>query len=411
MAKQWKPGSIADFVSDYMEGMPDNDLSLKYTGTIDQVKGMIRFLRKSEGLPTRDGLKEGASYEYTAAQELKDFRTFLLRAHTLPEITARFGDMAETFLKETHPGLNVFDQINNFGEKIYILLPVVSKENWRALIQPREWAYHQADSKEGHWKQPYQLIQMPDDAFMGNDGEEEIIIAPIYDAHFGHFAHKREKLAAYIRWIAETPNVYTFLGGDFEENALDDGRGMTYSQEIPPSLQVERSCEMLAPIAHKILFVLSGNHERRTAKLTDIDPASIMASFLGVPYYAGPVYATILGRGRKWKFYCFHGNTNSQTKGGKLNAAGRPRRFTDFVNFFVSGHTHDPMCNNETCLCEDPALSRLIYQTQWIVTCPSFMGWENTYAYIAGWAPPGKGGVAIHLYATGDYEAVLRERR
>ncbi len=409
MAKTWKPVSVVQFVTDYLEGASDNELALKHKGTVDQVKYVIRNLRKTEGLPSREDLKKGVSFEYTAAQERKDFRSFLLKAKTFSEIKSRFGDMTETLLEEKHPGLNIFEQVNNFGEKIYILLPEVGLEDWRSKIKPRIWSYHHSESLEGPWKQPYQLIQMPDEAFGGED--DEIIIAPIYDAHLGHYAHKREKLLAYIRWIEETPNVFTFLGGDFEENALDDGRGMTYSQEIPPSLQIKRGCDLLAPIAHKILFVLSGNHEQRTEKKTNIDPSSVMASYLDIPHYAGPVYCSILGKGRKWKFYAFHGNTNSQTKGGKLNAAGRPRRFTDFVHFFISGHTHDPMVNNETCLVEDPVLSRLTYQTQWIVTCPSFLGWENTYAYVAGWPPPGKGGVAIHLYATGDYEAVQRERR
>jgi len=403
----WKPVSVVNFVTDYLEGKSDNDLALKYGGTIDQVKFLIARLRKSEGLPTRDELRAGVSFEYKAAQERQAFRKFLLRAKTFPEIRAKFGDLSETLLAEKHPGLNLFEQINNFGEKIYILLPEVGEEDWRALVKERVWAYHTSESLEGPWKQPYQVIQMPDDAFL----DDEIIIAPIYDAHLGHYAHKREKLLAYIRWIEETPNVFTFLGGDFEENALDDGRGMTYSQQVPPSLQIKRSCELLAPIAHKILFTLSGNHELRTEKRANIDPSAVVASYLNVPHYAGPVYCTILGKGRRWKIYAFHGNTSSQTKGGKLNAAGRPRRFTDFVHFYVSGHTHDPMVNNETCLVEDPERCRLTYQTQWIVTCPSFLGWENTYAYVAGWPPPGKGGVAIHLYGTGDYEAIARDRR
>jgi hypothetical protein len=116
-----------------------------------------------------------------------------------------------------------------------------------------------------------------------------------------------------------------------------------------------------------------------------------------------------MGMGHKWKMYAFHGNTFSQTKGGKVNAAGKPRIFCDFINFFVSGHTHDPLVNPETCLVEDPVLCRLTYRTQWTVTAPSFMRWERTYAYEAGWPPPGKGGIALRLYANGDYNAMLRD--
>jgi hypothetical protein len=135
----------------------------------------------------------------------------------------------------------------------------------------------------------------------------------------------------------------------------------------------------------------------------------VTAQILDVPYFNGPVYCSIMGKEHRWRIYAFHGFTNSQTKGGKLNAAGKPRIFTDFVNFYVSGHTHDPIVNPETCIVEDPERCRLIYCTQWTVVCPSFMRWEQTYAYEFGYPPPGKGGVAMRLYANGDYSANLRD--
>ena len=183
-----------------------------------------------------------------------------------------------------------------------------------------------------------------------------------------------------------------------------------YSQEIPPDQQITQICKLLAPIAHKVLFALPGNHEQRTEKRAGIDPMKIVAQTLDIPYYGGPVYCSILGMGFKWKIYAMHGSCAGQTKGGKLNAAGKPRIFTDFVQFYVSGHVHDCMVNAETCITEDPSNCRLVYRTQWVVIAPSFLGYENTYAWKAGYAPPSKGGVALRLFSTGDYDARLRDK-
>ncbi len=403
----WKPGSTAQFVEDYMGRMSDFDLAKKHDGTPDQVKGLIRQLRADEGLPSRVELKtqgEDASFEYKGLRERREFQDFLLTAKTKEDVYATFGTSADQLLQEQYPGLSLFEQIDNYGRTIYILLPEVSTED--LVVKPREWRYHLSQSNEGNFVQPYQLVQLPNSLF----DTGELIIAPLYDVHFGHFGFKREKLLSYLRWIAETPNVLTFLGGDLLENALDDGRGMMYSQETPPASQIDEICRLIAPIAHKVLFTLPGNHERRTQKRAGIDPMKIVAQTLDIPYFSGPVYCSILGMGHKWKLYAFHGSTCSQTKGGKVNAAGKPRIFTDFINFFVSGHTHDPLTNPETCLVEDPVQCRLTYKTQWTVVAPSFMRWEQTYAYEAGWPPPGKGGVALRLYANGNYNAQLRDQ-
>lgn len=406
MAKLWKPESMTQFIEDYLGGMSDFDLAKAHDGTRDQAQKLIRRLRDDEDLPSRTDLKADSKvdFEYKGLREKQEFRDFLLTAKTREEIDATFGAAAEELLAESYQGLNLFQQIDNYGRPIYILLPEIDRGDIK--VKPREWVYRQSQSQDGNFIQPYQLVQLPDSLFESG----EVLIAPLYDVHFGHMACKREKLLSYLRWIEETPNVFTFIGGDLLENALETGKGMTFSQELSPDQQLNGICKLLAPIAHKVLFTLPGNHEHRTMKSAGIDPMKIVAGTLDIPYHSGPVYCSILGLGYKWKIYAMHGNTYSQTKGGKMNAAGKPRTFLDFVNFIVSGHTHDPLINSETCITENPALCRLDYKTQWTVVCPSFMFWENSYAYQAGYAPPGKGGVALRLFANGDYDTRLRDK-
>lgn len=403
----WKPKLPQEFISDYFSGMTSYELAQKHNGSPDQAKRYLQYLRNTESLPRREDIteQEAEDYIFKGEGERREFREFLARARTEEEIYSKFGDNTLSLLKYDYVDYCLFEQLNDYGEKIFILLPKLQED-----IKPteRDWSYHTSFLDDGVTPQAYQLIKMPDYYFDNDD--ECLDIIPFYDIHYGHYGHKNEKFLKYIRYIKETENVFTFLGGDIMENALDDGRGMTYDESKPPKTQLREIYELLAPIAHKILFCIPGNHEWRTFKRAGIDPMAVLAKWLDVPYFDGPVYCSITGAGYKWKIYAFHGNSSANTKGGKMNSAGRPRRFTDFINFYVSGHCHDPVINSETCICEDPINARLAYRTQWVVICPSFLRFEGTYAYRAGYEPPGKGGVKLRLYKNGDYEAILRDR-
>lgn len=318
---------------------------------------------------------------------------FFMKARTIREICKKYElepDKALELAEKPDDGLTLFSQRNDFNEPVYIWLPITQKD---VEILPRKWDLKVADDED-----PYMWAQF-------HEKVDEIRIVPLFDVHYGHSGHKHEKFLAYIRWIEETPGIYCVLGGDLMENALDDGRGYSYEQDKKPQRQVDDLIDYLAPIAHKIICITPGNHEDRTYKRTGIDPSVIIAKQLKIPYFSGPVIVDFLWKGYRWGAHIFHGRGNSQTKGGKHNAAARPVRFTENLQFYLSGHTHDPMANSETRLVRDALNCRLVEQTFWVLVAPSFLRWKGTYAYKAGYSPPGKGGVAMVLYPNGDYRA------
>lgn len=319
---------------------------------------------------------------------------FLMKAKTERELDKHFPNWRKTL--DGFEGMELFTQRNLYHELVYVLLPV---RNDKIEIQDKDWHYHVGVSDEGI-QQPYLLVQLP-------DFEGKTVIAPIYDIHSGHHAHRSEKFRAYLRWIAETPQVYAILGGDMMEMALDDGRGMSYDQELNPETQFDQAVKLLAPIAHKILGAVPGNHEERVYKRTGIDIMRLFCERLEIPYFSGPFFLSIMANGYKWTYHVQHGRGNSQTKGGKMNAANRPKKFTGMIHFFLSGHVHDLVVEPETIIVEDPLNCRLVYMTQWTVIAPSFLGWEDTYAYRAGYPPPAMGGVSTELMEDGDYRAFL----
>jgi hypothetical protein len=361
---------------------------------------VIRQMAKAAKVPN---IRQNSQSNRTSpAQKAKTlsarFVAYLSKARTDKELHAQFGDEYKALLKGKYEGYDFFEQRNHYNELTYILLPEV-KATFELL--PRQWTYRIGVGEDGT-PDPYIVVQLP--KFKGT-----AYIATLFDVHYGHSAHRLEKFRSYIRWIAESPNVYAILGGDLMENALDDGRGMTYDQAQNPSTQLNDVVTLLAPVAHKIICAFPGNHEWRTFKKSGIDPMMVVAQRLNIPYFDGPVFISLLANTHKWTIYAHHGTTNSNTKGGKLNAANRPKMFTNFVHFLLSGHVHDRVAEAETMIVEDPINCRLSYLNQWTVIAPAFLGWKGTYAYRAELRPPAMGGVSIELNDNGSYKAGLTD--
>jgi len=379
MSEKWTDEAVVILLTQVQEGVSDSKIAellskhFNCTFTRDSVKNKRTRLQNNEG-----GKDFGTTLE-----------KYLTRGRTEREIKQRFGDVMDRVVAPPK-GLTLFKQRNEFNEEIFVWLPITSPE---VNIIKRSWDLRIAEDGD-----PYMWAQF-------HDNTKEIRIVPLFDAHYGHVGHRHEKFLSYIRWIAETEGIYVILGGDDMENALDDGRGYSYDQEFHPEKQMTDMVKFLAPIAHRILCMTPGNHEQRTKNRSGIDPTMYIADMLNVPYFTGPIILDALWKGYRWGYHIFHGRGNSQTKGGKHNAAARPVRFTDNINFYISGHTHDPMVNTETRLVRDPVNCRLLEQSYWVIVAQSFLRWKGTYAYIAGYAPPGKGGVSTILYPNGEYKA------
>jgi hypothetical protein len=342
------------------------------------------------------GLKAHKRGRKALGNDRDSFVKFLMKGRTLKELHDKFNSKADAWLQEVFEGYNLFETRNRFQEVVYILLPAVTQAY---EVQPHAFTFSIGEKKEG-LQEPYMMVQLPD--FKG-----KIIIAPLFDVHYGHKAHRHEKFLAYLRWIEETPNVYAICGGDLLENALDDGRGMTYDNTENPQTQMDDMTVLLSRIAHKILVAIPGNHEERTYKKAGINPMQVIAERLNIPFFDGPVFMSITGNTYLWNLYVQHGRGNSQTKGGKMNMAGRARKFTNNIHFFVSGHVHDALAEKETVIEPTPSQGCLSYLSQWSVVCQSFLSWADTYAYRAGYAPPSMGGVALELDDNGEYRATL----
>lgn len=326
---------------------------------------------------------------------------FFNTARTAKEIQKHLN-LDEANLKQivkNIPDYDLFVHRNASGQLIYILSKQIITE---LKLKPKIWIYRL--QPEG---QPYVWIQFPDDVPW-----DRIIIIPLNDVHYGSFHCDEKLLTRRIKEIELRENCFTIIPGDLVENALPDSPGgAIFEQKIRPETQIEKIETKLAPIAHKILSALGGNHEGRSEKRCDLNPMKDICKALKVPYFKEPYFMNISWKGYVFTFYIQHGSTNAQTEGGKINKANVPSKFIDFTMFLIMAHVHDKGVNKMIRICRERQIDEngkitnfdLVEKKYYVITLASLYGYHGSYAAKRPYIPGSKEKVVISLFANGDY--------
>jgi predicted phosphodiesterase len=256
---------------------------------------------------------------------------------------------------------------------------------------------------------PYIIINLPEPP----RGYNKWVIIPIGDIHYGSDSCDITSLKEWINWVLETPNVLVVLTGDLIENASKDSPGESvFRQLIPPQFQKEQFIELLAPIAHKIVFGLAGNHGNRSVKSCFLDPERDICTALETEYFSGACYADIICQNYKWELFAMHGGGSSgSTPGGRINKLFKKNQFHS-ADLFIQGHTHTKDVIEDYEVIRDPTNLSLNIRKRYYLICGTFQKYWDSYA--EHWVlPPNRVGVPkISLYCNGsehpgDYHASI----
>jgi len=289
---------------------------------------------------------------------------------------------------------NCYVQRNEYNEKVMVLIRDINDE---IELLPRAFTY--AIQEDG---QPYMWVQFP---YISNGGHvDRLRLFPLADFHYGHNACDVPTILQDIEFIRANKNVYALLNGDMIENAskLSVASGV-YEQTSMPNEQIGEIIKILAPIAHKIIFYVQGNHEERTYRHLGIDIGQIIADRLKIPYFNEPVYVDLLWRNYRWTMFSQHGASNAQTKGGKMNAATRPIMWNDFTNFVLYAHVHDKISNEIIRIVRDPVNFRLLLKKQYVVVLSAYLKHFGTYGARKGYSPTSRGRTMLKMFSNGKY--------
>jgi predicted phosphodiesterase len=189
-------------------------------------------------------------------------------------------------------------------------------------------------------------------------GTENSIIYPLADVHLGAEGSEIQAFAELVKQIASEPNSYVTLQGDLIDNGTRNSVTNIFRATMSPSQQKKEMAATLAPIRDKILCIMPGNHERRSGKDADDDPAYDIAVKLDIEdKFRESIAFLRIGIGERrisdkirkadykpYTYYiaCVHGAGGGNLPGAGINRADRMSQALDGIDIFIHGHTHRP---------------------------------------------------------------------
>jgi hypothetical protein len=245
---------------------------------------------------------------------------------------------------------------------------------------------------------------------VGHRGEfnkfPQLEIIMLTDLQFGHKEFNDELFAKYRDWILENPARHVVLGGDLIDAATVFSVGSPYENRVDPMHQVFEVVDLLAPLKHRILGYVGGNHERRTSK-TFGDAGYIIADKLKIPYSSGKQLIDVYyGDHKPFKITLYHGRGAARTKGARANMVHEIMRQGDSQLYLV-GHLSDAI------VLFDWRESRTSSgELKLLKICgamsSSFLKYWGTYAEVGGYSPSDTLMARTILYPQGGWEVTLR---
>lgn len=176
---------------------------------------------------------------------------------------------------------------------------------------------------------------------------ETLEILQVTDVQFGHKACDLETLNKYLAWVLSEENRYIVLGGDLVDAGHVQSKGSPFEQIGDPQQEVWSFCKLFAPVRHRVLGYVGGNHERRSIP-TFGDIGKSIATILELPYSPGKQHIDIIfGDHKPFKISMWHGGGGGSTKGTLANGLVRFMNQAD-SQLYLLGHLHQAMVVQES---------------------------------------------------------------
>lgn len=226
-------------------------------------------------------------------------------------------------------------------------------------------------------------------------------LAPLYDVHYGHQLHASTTFIRHLDWLAnQEPYALTWNGGDLVENAVIGSPGI-FSQRFFSQEQHDGSIELAAPVQHKMMFAIPGNHEARTFRNTGFDLARQFATDLRVPYFPDYAFCTIKWRGNNFRIVAHHGTGAAQTPGAQLNAARKDLPWIGGADLFWTGHLHQAKADLVFRSDFNQRTGEMVTRQAFVIISPSYLRYFGGYGAAKRLSPGAIGLTVVTLQEDG----------
>lgn len=214
---------------------------------------------------------------------------------------------------------------------------------------------------------------------------ETLEILQMTDVQFGHKACDTDTVDKYLAWVLSQENRYILFGGDMVDAGHVQSKGSPFEQVGDPQEELWRFCKLFAPVRHRVLGYVGGNHERRAIP-TFGDIGKSIAAILELPYSPGKQHIDIIfGDHKPFKISMWHGGGSGQTKGSIANGLVRFMNQAD-SQLYLLGHLHQAMVVQESR--EIRGKGKMVQQKIVGARGSSFLKHYGTYAEVIMGANP-----------------------
>lgn len=229
--------------------------------------------------------------------------------------------------------------------------------------------------------------------------DNRIEIVPLGDTHYGNpcFSEESEKkLDGYIRYISETPGVYTVLMGDLIESANERA---SFKLKVSPQEQYEWILNKFKPLieANKIIGILSGNHENWIFVDKGFDIIKTMSLAMKVPYLGDSGYIGLKVGKQFYTIYAIHPKSGNTQKSSKIKLLEDLGNIHD-VDIILCGHIHSIITEEQIKRRPNFATGMIEDKKQLLVSTGAFLEYGD-YAEQSRYKPERMGAPKIKLYS------------
>lgn len=217
---------------------------------------------------------------------------------------------------------------------------------------------------------------------------DNIVVIPVSDVHLGSIEHRSREWNLFCKYVAENPNVYITLGGDLINNSTRSSIANPFDEVMRPREQKRVMVEHLRPIKDKILCAVSGNHEARTMKDSDVDITyDIMAKLDLENIYRENLAFVKLSLGSRstgknnnysyskvsYTICVTHGNGGGIYTGASVNRNERFINVIEGVDCLFVGHSHKGTVSRPTKIVVDSNHNKVSMKSVLVISSESWL--------------------------------------
>lgn len=189
----------------------------------------------------------------------------------------------------------------------------------------------------------------------------EIQIVPCADWHIGSPQSDEVMIKEICEYIEKTPNCYTILNGDLVDNNIVNAVGSVFDSTMTPLDQVTTAAYYLSKLTAmgKVINMVSGNHEQRTAKNTSLSASDLLLAklmqydpSLNERYCEDGAFTFLTLKARSkgskqhstlvFTIFNLHGSGGGSKIGNKIQRLDDMQNVVPNANLYIRSHTHQP---------------------------------------------------------------------